>query len=291
MTLTADFVTNQPLTFQRMRALLLEQGGNIREGIIGTGDFAVSQHGAGNMSVDVATGAGWVQIDTGTRNGLSHVFNDAIASVAIGAAHATLPRIDQVVLQYNDSSIPAGVGGDVPTLRVLAGTATSGATLANRTGAASLPNDCLRLADVLVPAAAVSILTANLQDRRPWSLGQRLRAVAVTNGPTSTATTAAVIPEMTLAAEFTGRPVLVTFSASLSHATAAGWLSTYLYLDGTVQRSYPAQEPVANSLGLYSWSTVLTPAAGAHTIDARWATLAGTMTANALARELTVSEI
>lgn len=171
MTLLADFVTNKPLSFQRMRALLLEQGGGIQEGIIGAGDLLVAQRAAGaTMTVDVSAGAGWVQVDTGTRNGISHVYSDAVANLPIAAAHATLPRVDQVVLRYNDSSLPTGAG-DVPTLEVIAGTPTTGATLDNRTGAAALPNDCLRLADVLVGAAAGSITNAVIRDRRPWARG------------------------------------------------------------------------------------------------------------------------
>lgn len=221
MTIAADFVTNKTLAFARMRALLSEQGGGIQEGVFGLGDLKVTQRGAGaNMSADVAIGAAWIQVDTGSRNGLSHAFSDAVANVPVSAAHATLPRIDQVVLQYNDSSIPAGVGGDVPTLRVLPGTPTSGATLANRTGAAALPNDCVRLADVLVPAAAASIVTANIRDRRTQALGVRASRVGATNDPSTAGTTPVKLAEMEINAEFSGAPVLIMFSGTAQHDTA-----------------------------------------------------------------------
>src|SRR4051794_11835598 len=106
----------------------------LQEGAVGATDLKAAQRAAGaNMSVDVAAGQAWVQIDTGTRNGLGHVVNDATANVAVTASNATNPRVDQVVLQWNETAIPTGAG-DVPTLRVLAGTATAGATLDNRTG-------------------------------------------------------------------------------------------------------------------------------------------------------------
>lgn len=171
MTLYGDFVTGQTVPFQRMRQLLLDQGGGIQEGVVGANDLKVAQRGAGaNMSVDVAAGMAWVQIDTGTRNGLAHVVADATANVTVTASNGTNPRIDQIIVRYNDTSIPTG-SGNTPTLEVLTGTATAGATLDNRTGALALPSDCMRLADILVPAASSSVTTANIRDRRPWARG------------------------------------------------------------------------------------------------------------------------
>src|SRR3954465_3615681 len=135
MTLVADFNRAVGVPFQRMRQLLLDQG--VQEGVVGATGLKVAQRGAGaNQSVDVGAGFAWVQIDTGTRNGMGHVTNDATANVDLTAANGTNPRIDQIILRWNDSSIPTG-SGNVPTLEVLTGTATSGATLANRTGAAA----------------------------------------------------------------------------------------------------------------------------------------------------------
>jgi hypothetical protein len=177
LTLHGEYIADVPVFFPQERYLLEHQG--FVEGVIGTGDFAVTQRGTGaNMSVDVAVGSGWIKVDTGTRNGLSHAWSDAIENVAVAAAHATLPRIDRVVVQYNDSAIPAGTGGDVPTVRVVTGTATSGATLDNETGAASVPADSLHLADVLVAANASSILTAAVRDRRPWAIHERVYTVS-----------------------------------------------------------------------------------------------------------------
>src|SRR3954468_14337935 len=169
MTLIADFNSSVNVPFQRMRQMLLD--GALQEGVVGATDFKVVQRGAGaNQSADVGTGFAWVQIDTGTRNGMGHVTNDATANVTVTASNATNPRVDQIILRWNDTSIPTGAG-NVPTLEVLTGTATAGATLDNRTGAAALPNDCMRLADILVPAASSSVVTANILDRRRWARG------------------------------------------------------------------------------------------------------------------------
>src|SRR4051795_3695859 len=123
MTLVADFNSSVSVPFQRMRQLLFEQGGGIQEGVVGATDLKVAQRGAGaNMSVDVPAGAAWVQIDTGTRNGLGHVYSDATANVTVSASNGTNPRIDQILLRWNDSNVPTG-SGNVPTLEVLTGTA------------------------------------------------------------------------------------------------------------------------------------------------------------------------
>lgn len=170
MTFLADRVTNVPVPFRQLR--MKDAEGTLQEGVVGANDLKIVQRGAGaNQSVDFSVGAGHIQIDSGTRSGLVHFYNDAVANVAVTASNATNPRIDQAIVRYNDTSIPAGTGGNTPTPEILAGTATAGATLDNRTGAAALPNDCLRLADILVPATSTSVVTANIRDRRPWARG------------------------------------------------------------------------------------------------------------------------
>lgn len=240
MTIVADYVTNKSLPFQRERAQLGDQGGGFQEGVVNQTDLAVSQRGAGaNMSVDVAVGAAWVQIDTGTRNGVSHLYSDAIVNTAITAAHATLPRLDQVVLRYNDSFIPTGAG-DVPTIEVVAGTPTTGATLDNRTGATALPNDCLRLADVLVPAASSTVVSANIRDRRLFCRGANYGQRGAAVGNTTTASTGFVTLDAGL---YDGRFELgpnsifeVVFSG-LNDNTGGGAVTVYrLLFNGTAAR-------------------------------------------------------
>jgi hypothetical protein len=223
MTLVADFNPAVAVTFQRMRALLLEGGGGLQEGVLGAGDLKVSQRAAGaNLSADVAAGAAWVTIDTGARNGATHIYNDAVFNAGpFTAGHATLPRVDQVILRYNDSAIPTGAG-NTPTIEVLTGTATSGATLDNRLGATALPNDCLRLADILVPAASTSVTTANIRDRRPWARGGHVFQIGSGGGNVTTASGSFV----TLGAglldvrmECTGVPLEIIFSGTASNLT------------------------------------------------------------------------
>lgn len=185
------------------------------------------------MSVDVPAGQAWVEVTTGTRNGLAHVVSDATANIAVSASHATLPRIDQVILQYNDTQVPTG-SGDVPTLSALAGTATAGATLDNRTGAAALGNDRIRLADILVPAASTSVTTANIRDRRPWARGAYNRLVrTASNLATTTVTpTFTEITQLKPRIECSGAPVVVTFTGTATHSAAGAGVQVGLFLDG-----------------------------------------------------------
>lgn len=297
MALTADYVTNVPLSFQRMRALLAEAG--LQEGVLEAGDLKVTQRAAGGAgpSVDVAIGTAWVRIDTGTRNGMAHVFSDAIGSAAVGAGHATLPRIDQVVLQYNDSSIPAGVGGNVPTLRVIPGTPTSGATLDNRTGAAALPNDCVRLADVLQPAAGVNVTTANIRDRRPRSRGAYKRVLRTAGDHSLNNTSITAIDAVNLASriECTGAPVRCKLRGRMALSTSNSIIMAFR-VDGAVQDGGEQLgiTPVAGSLVLVNLSWDLLPTAGSHLIAPYYLVTGGVLTLSANATQpllFTVEEI
>jgi len=269
MTLIPDWNLNNPVTYARMRQTMLD--GALQEGVVGATDLKVVQRGAGaNQSVDVGAGFAWVQIDTGTRNGLGHVTNDATANVTVTASDATNPRIDQIILRWNDTSIPTG-SGNVPTLAVLSGTATSGATLDNRTGAAALPNDCLRLADILVPAASTSVTTANIRDRRPWARGA-FRAV------TQSATTDLVVSATTYAArwswtspriECSGAPLLITISFNAGNSTTAGTLFATPATYGTADATIAKLQAIAatSDVKIITATWFLTPTSGSHTFD------------------------
>lgn len=132
------------------------------EGVAATGDMAVTQRAAGaNLSVDIAAGSALVQGDSVTGQGYYPEYNDATFNLTgFTAAHATLPRIDRVVVRARDQF--HGDPDNTDQFVILTGTPTSGATLANTTGAASVGNNQLLLANILVPATATSITTANI---------------------------------------------------------------------------------------------------------------------------------
>jgi hypothetical protein len=264
MTLVADWNASVNVPFQRMRQQLLD--GALQEGVVGASDLMVVQRAAGvNQSVDVGTGFAWVQIDTGTRNGMGHVTNDAVANVTVTAANGTNPRIDQIILRWNDTSIPTG-SGNVPTLEVLTGTATAGATLTNRTGAAALPSDCLRLADLLIPTSSTTISNTQIRDRRPWARGAAC-IITRTSGPytTSSATLADIdATNLKPRIECSGVPIRVRLvAANVSVGTQPTRMRFNVTIDGTTQGQ---KDLVATNTAGYpaEFEWVLTPAAGSH---------------------------
>lgn len=133
-------------------------------GVVNAQDFLVKQHGAGDMTVDVGVAstlmAANIALDLlGSIE--RYEYSGLQMNQAIGAADPTNPRIDRVVL------VPStNVDSQIPSTAVIAGIPTAGATLDNLNGAQAVAAGKLLLADVLVPAAGVSILTAQIQDRR-----------------------------------------------------------------------------------------------------------------------------
>jgi hypothetical protein len=221
-----------------------------QQGVSGAGDYAVTQRGAGaNMSVDVAAGDAWINGTTNSRQGLYHVFNNGTVNVApIAAANGTKPRVDQIILVANDSSVIGTT--DIAELVVVEGTATTGAQINNTTGAnyrAGAKTDVeirastsphggpnfIRLADVLVPAAATKVENTNIIDRRPWANG--VVAYAKDESGTKTGTSTAVeIPNCKLRLECTGAPLHVIIKANAAiKSPYEGQFHANLWVDGT----------------------------------------------------------
>lgn len=87
------------------------------------------------------------------------------------------PRIDQIVLHVYDASAAGDSSGQyLAAIEPITGTATSGATLDNRSGAPDLQvalansKAYVLLADVLMPAGASTVSGSNVRDRRPYGI-------------------------------------------------------------------------------------------------------------------------
>jgi hypothetical protein len=169
--LVPEYLQTQKYSAKRDR-LTLAHGGPVQAGVWAAGDFLVTQRALGaNMTVDVSAGSALVAANDPGNAGLYHVVNDApLLGTSAAAAHATLPRIDSVYVQVLDST-DGGDSSDAIQIICATGTATSGATLDNRSGAPTIPTGALLLADILVPAASTSVTTANIRDRRAWARG------------------------------------------------------------------------------------------------------------------------
>jgi hypothetical protein len=153
-------------------------GAATREGVVSGGSYQVIQRAAGaNMTVDVTSSVGLgaiVQGDSVTGQGEYFVPQTAAnVNVDIAASDATNPRNDLVVLEVKDDQHDAG-GLNLARVRVITGTPNGSAAATDAPGAngtPALPSSCLLLALVRVPAGVTSVLTAHINDRRPWAGG------------------------------------------------------------------------------------------------------------------------
>lgn len=257
---------------------------SLQEGVYAATDFEVVQRAAGaNLSVDIggamAAGGSFalVQGDTINGQGLYIVAaHSATINEAIAAADATNPRVDQVVLEIQDNVHDAS-GGNLARVRVLTGTATAGATLDNRTGAAALPGSALLLADVHVPALDTTISNSQIRDRRKWARGAHC-AAQYTGATLSTASASLV--QMNSAflkrVECSGAPLGIRFHGILQNGTAGTTVSLSIYQDGVAAFETFASSPSGSGYFIAAPEATITPAAGSHRFDVYWATAAGT---------------
>lgn len=253
-----------------------------QEGVLNAGDLKTTAAAGGGMRVDVAAGAALVKGDsgvpgTGLSQGLFIVVNDAAIAnaVTLAAAHATLPRIDQIVLRVRDSS-DLGSGADDAIIDFVTGTATSGATLDNRNGAAALPADCLRLADVLIPAAAVAVIAGNVRDRRLWAKGAYSLNIRNSTNLSTTSVGQATLDAVNLAPriECSGAPVTIRLSASGVNSTAGNNFYIMPFVDGaSILQSRRLTVGIEWVWLTLDWDYV--PAPGSHKFEIYWALVAG----------------
>lgn len=273
----------------------------LQEGAVEATAYKVIQRGAGaNMSVDIQsdTGSCLVQGDSATGQALYLVpQHSAVINEVVTAADATNPRIDQVILEVKDNTHDAS-GSNLVQTRVVAGTPTVGATLANRTGVAALPNSAMRLADILVPALSTSVVTANIRDRRQWARGAYARIVrnanaAAGNDYTTTSATLADIDATNLALrlECSGVPLRLSLRGRATHTVAANYMgfsftSDGAYFDGatSAQAHYAAATGGANvDIPLHAAWDAVGVVAGSHLLKPQFNAQAATGTLRAQA--------
>lgn len=254
-----------------------------QEGVVGGTDLKVSQDTGANLDVSVAIGEAFVQGDSIAGQGMYYVRSDSVqADLTHPASDPANPRVDQVVLEVKDNAHDAG-GLNVARLRVIAGTPTAGATLDNRTGAAALPATCVRLADVLRPAASGAVTNAQIRDRRPWARGAyRL----ITHGASYTRSSNgyAMIDATNLWArlELSGAPLEVVFNPAMIFNSLGSSIIGTTYLDLMVdsvvanqQRRATLNNPAATSTGphevglTFAWVD-LSPSPGSRGIAPGW---------------------
>ena len=123
-------------------------------------DLKVTQRGAGaNMSVDVAAGQAAIRGTSIALQGTYMVRNTSTVNVAVTTANATNPRIDLIVARVRDKQADGGTAYSWAP-EVVTGTAAATPV------APAVPVSSIVLAQVAVPANAVSVVTANITDKR-----------------------------------------------------------------------------------------------------------------------------
>jgi len=166
---TAEFQQTSAYSMRRVRATY-DDASRSKPGASDGGWVITSTSPTPTMNVTVSAGSFIYNGALIGAGGFYHVENDALITLAVANAHATLPRIDQVVLAVTDA-VDGGGGSDGATISVVSGTPTSGATLENRSGAATLTSSQVRLADILVGNAVSSISSSFIRQRKAFSRG------------------------------------------------------------------------------------------------------------------------
>lgn len=243
-------------------------GGALQSGVWGDNDFKVAQRAAGaNMSVDVALGFAWVRT-VSPNKGLFHIENSATVNVAVTNAHATLPRIDQVILTVNDSTHGGGTGS-TPTLTVMAGVPTSGAQISSVTGAnyrAGAPpfgGNAIRLADIFVGPGVSSITSSDINDRRAWARGAfALRTNTSSSSTSGTHTTLQAIPNLGATLELSSSPIVAT--VTLPEPSVSPGHRAQMFLDSTAFGPIMVANTANGSLSFTSYHAA--PTSGRHVI-------------------------
>jgi hypothetical protein len=256
----------------------------------------VTQRGAGaNMSVDIASAPvslaapiACVQGDSVAGQGMYVVGpHSATVNEVIATADATNPRIDQVILEVLDNVHDAS-GSNLARTRVLTGTPTVGATLANRTGVATLPGSALLLADILVGAAAASITNTVIRDRRKFARGAYNR-ILLNHGSNYTTTVGPAAVDTTslqFRLECSGVPVRIHAAVDLQHSVANAFVTLIPWVDsvnpdgftGAAHWQVQLTTNAASDRRTEFWHDAL-PAAGSHLFALAFGVVtAGTLT-------------
>ena len=144
-----------------------------REGVVDPASFTVSATGPASMNVLVAAGRAWVNGDAVTRQGAYMVENDAAVTVGpLAAAHATLHRIDLIVLRVRDAAPDGGSDpSDDARIEVVQGSPAGSPV------APVLPASAIPLAEARIDAGVTSIAAGKVTDKRFSSQVPRGRLV------------------------------------------------------------------------------------------------------------------
>lgn len=222
-------------------------------------------------NVDLADGA-----VTNPKIGDSQVSSAKIAAGAVGQGQLASPCI---LTQHI-------IDGQVTTAKIADSQITGAKIAPSAVGPGQIANNAVltqHIADGQVTAAKLASGIA----------GPSAIAVGATSNPTTTSTTMADLPDMTVTLTTTGGILLCWLDASIRADTLLAGVGLQLNVDGAdVAPQTTAQAAVANQ---YQHLAVVLRvsglAAGSHTVKGRWNVSAGTATAMWTYRTLLVQEV
>lgn len=125
-------------------------------------EFQVKQTTIPAMSVDVTAGMAFVAGSFSTTQGTYAVVNDATFTTTIVTAHPASPRIDLVILEVLDQVYSGS--SNLAQVRVVTGTPAAVPVVPTVASTNYIP-----LAQVLVPANSVAVVTSNITDLRSYA--------------------------------------------------------------------------------------------------------------------------
>jgi len=131
------------------------------DGIVSSGDFAVSAQATPEMSVRIAPGQAWIRGTQIVNQGIYSVTSDGFIDVNI-ATSESFARLDLVVLRVYDSAISGSY--DLGQIEVIKGLATTSPVLPD------LPPNSIPLARVSVGAGTTSVSNSNIISLRNSAL-------------------------------------------------------------------------------------------------------------------------
>lgn len=142
---------------------MLEGLFNYKAGIFKSTDFAVTTNN--NMTVTVAAGMAIVDGTEDANQGNYFVHADSSTIVSVDAAHATLGRLDFVVIRIRDDFYATGPTEGVDLFVVKGTPASSPAE-------PTVPDNCFVLARLNIAAADATIASGDIVDRRTITSNQ-----------------------------------------------------------------------------------------------------------------------
>lgn len=144
-------------------------------GVYDRGSYRVTF--SATLTLNVSAGRGFIRGRTNSDQGMYrayHASTDPQLTVTLDAAHASLPRVDRIVLQVVDNAEDTQGQNKAQVVKVT-GVPTAGANLDNLLGAndpfALASPSCILLADVLVNANnSPALSNSNIRDRRSYGV-------------------------------------------------------------------------------------------------------------------------